>query len=64
MGFFSQYIVMESPLLEGENIIKEAKNLFRLKRLKKETIDIIIKDIINIFRTEKANKTIKGRILW
>ena len=54
---------MESPLLEGENIIKEAKNLFRLKRLKKETIDIIIKDIINIFRTEKANKTIKGRIL-
>ena len=55
--------MMESPLLEGKNIIKDAKNLFRLKRLKNETIDTIIKDIINLFRLEKANKAIKGRIL-
>ena len=29
---------MESPRLEGENIIKDVRNLFRLEKLKKELI--------------------------
>ena len=30
---------------EEENIIKDARNLFRLEKLKKETIDTTIKDM-------------------
>ena len=50
---------MAYPGPEEENIIKEERNLFRLEKLKKETIDNTIKDI----RLEKENKEIKDRIL-
>ena len=39
---------MESPSREEENIIKDVRNSFTLEKLKKETIDISIKDIRNI----------------
>ena len=45
-----------------ENIIKDVKNLFRLKKLKKETNVIAIKDIGNILRFKKKKK-LKDRIL-
>ena len=48
---------------EEENIIKDVRNLFRLEKLKKETIDTTIKNTKNIFRLEKENKVIKDRIL-
>ena len=32
------------------NIIKDVRNLFRLEKLKKETIDATIKDIRNLLR--------------
>ena len=51
---------MESLNLEKENIIKEIKNLFRLK---KELNHIAIKDIKNLFRIEKETKAIRDRIL-
>ena len=44
---------MESPSLEQENIIKDVRTLFRLKKLKKKTIETTIKDIRNLFRLEK-----------
>ena len=43
--------------------IKYVRNLFRLEKLKKETIDTTIKDTRNLFRLEKENKAIKDRIL-
>ena len=55
--------MMENPRPEEENIIKDVRNLFRLEKLKKETIDTIIKDIGNLFRLEKENKAIKDRML-
>ena len=61
--FFSQYIMVESPSLEEENIIKDIRNVFRLEKLKKQTIDTTITGIRNLFRLEKENKTIKDRIL-
>ena len=54
---------MKSLRREEENIIKSIRNLFRLKKLKKETVDTTIKDIRNLFRLEKENKAIKNRIL-
>ena len=51
---------MESSSLEEENIIKDTKNLFRLK---KDVTYIAIKDIRNLFRQEKETKGIKDRIL-
>ena len=44
---------MESLSLEEENIIKDIRNLFRLKQ----------KDIRNLFRLEKETKAIKARTL-
>ena len=44
-SFFSQHIMMENPWPEEENIIKDLRNLIRLGKLKKETIDTTIKDI-------------------
>ena len=41
---------MQNPILEEENIIKDVRNLLRLEKLKKETIDATIKDIGNLFR--------------
>ena len=54
---------MESPSLKEENINKSVRNLFRLEKLKKGTIDTTTKDIINLFRLEKENEEIKCRIL-
>ena len=44
---FSQYIMMKNPRLEEEKVIKDIRNLFRLK---KEQNDTAIKDIRNLFR--------------
>ena len=38
---------MENTKSEGEKIVKDLKNLFRLK---KEQNDTAIKDVINLFR--------------
>ena len=51
---------MESSSLEEEKIIKDVRNLFRLK---KQIDDTAIKDIRNLFRLKKGNKVIKGRVL-
>ena len=51
---------MENPRPEEENIIKDIRNLFRLKR---ELHYTAIKDIRNFFRGEKETKTIKDIIL-
>ena len=45
-SIFSRYIMMESSSLEEENISKDVRNHFRLKRQMDNTA---IKDIINIF---------------
>ena len=52
--------MMESLNLEEENIIKDIRNLFRLK---KELNYTTIKDIGNSFRLEKETKAMKHRIL-
>ena len=51
---------MESLSLEQENIIKDIRNLFRLKKEQNYTA---VKDIRNLFRQEKETKAIKDRIL-
>ena len=51
--------MMENPRSEEENIIKDMRDLFRLKKLNYNAI----KDIRNIFRSEKETKEIKDRIL-
>ena len=51
---------MGSLRLEEENIIKDIRNLFKLK---KELNYTAIKDISNLFRQEKEIKAVKYRIL-
>ena len=51
---------MESLSLEEENVIKDTRNLFRLK---KELNYAAIKDIRNHFRLEKETKVIKDKTL-
>ena len=51
---------MESLSLEKENIIKDTRNLFRIK---KELNYTAIKDARNLFRLEKETKAIKDRII-
>ena len=51
---------MGSSSLEEENITKDVRNLFRLK---KEIDDTTTEDIRNIFRLKKENKVIKNRML-
>ena len=51
---------MEKPRSEEERIIKDIRNLFRLK---KELDYTAIKDLRNLFRREKEAKVIKDRIL-
>ena len=53
-------IMIENPRPEEENIIKEVRNLFRLK---KELNCNAIKDIRNLFTREKETKAIKDIIL-
>ena len=50
----------DESCLEEENIIKDTRNLFRLK---KELNYTSIKDIRKLFRREKETKVIKDRIL-
>ena len=47
---------MKSSRLEKENIIKDVRNLFRLKTLNKKTTDTTIKVLKNLFRLKKENK--------
>ena len=49
---------MENPRSEEENIIKDIRNLFRLK---KELNYSAIKDIRNLFRLQKETKATKDR---
>ena len=51
---------MKSLSLEEENIFKDIRNLFRLKKRQNYTA---VKDISNLFRQEKETKAIKDRIL-
>ena len=53
-------MIMESLSLEKKNIIKDIRNLFRLK---KELNYTASKDIRNLLRQEKETKAIKDRIL-
>ena len=46
-----------------DNIIKDVKNLFRLKKPKQETCDTAIRDIRNLFRLKKENEVIQDRVL-
>ena len=50
---FLPHIIMESLSLEEENIFKDIRNLFRLK---KELNYTPIKSVRNIFRLEKETK--------
>ena len=52
--------MMGTPRPERQNIIKDIRNLLRLK---KELNFTAIKDITNLFRLEKETKAIKGKIL-
>ena len=52
---------MESLSLQEENIIKDIRNLFRLKN--KELNYTGITDISNFFLSKKETKAIKDRIL-
>ena len=51
---------MENPRSEKENIIKDLRNIFRLKKELNYTAN---KDIKNLFRLGKETKAIKDRIL-
>ena len=51
---------MENPRFEEEKIIKDIRNLFRLK---KEQNDTAIKDIGNLFRLKKEVKGIRDIVL-
>ena len=57
--FSSKHIMMENTKPEEEKIIKDIRNLFRLK---KELNYTTIKDIRNFFRLEKETKAIKDGI--
>ena len=47
-----------------ENITKNVGNLFRLEKLKKETNDVAIKGVRNLFtQKKKGNKAVKDRII-
>ena len=63
IDFFSQHMMRENPRHKEENIIKDVRNLFRLEKTKKETIDTTTKEITNLFRLQKENKAIISRIL-
>ena len=52
---------MENPNPEQENITKDVRNVFRLKKASNAIKDRIL--IRNIFRPEKENKAIKNIIL-
>ena len=51
---------MRNPRPEEQIIVKDIRNLFRLK---KELNYTVVKDVRNLFRQEKETKAIKDRIL-
>ena len=51
---------MENPRPEEENIIKDIRNLFTIKKLNYTAI----KDIRNLFRVEKETKAIKDTVKY
>ena len=53
---FLQHIMMENPRPEEENIIKDIRNLFRLKKETKAIKDRILWDIKNLFKHEKEEE--------
>ena len=55
-----KFIKYNDPRPEKENIIKDIRNLFRLK---KELSLTATEDVRNLFRQEKESKSIKDRIL-
>ena len=57
---FSQHIMMKSLSPKEENIIKDIRNLFGLK---KELNYTAIKDIRNLLRREKETKAVRDRML-
>ena len=61
--FFSQHIMNENQRPEEEKIIEGVGNLFRLEKLRKETINTTIKDIKKMFRQEKRKKKSKAGYL-
>ena len=56
---FLQHIMMESSILEEEIIIKDIRNLFRLK---KELNYAAIRDVRNLHRLEKETEVVKDKI--
>ena len=48
--------MMENPRSEEEKVIKDIRNLFRLKQ---EQNDTVVKDIRNQFRLKKVLKELK-----
>ena len=53
-------MMIENSRFDKEKIIKDLRNLFRLR---KELNYTAIKNVINLFRQEKETKEIKDRIL-
>ena len=60
---FLQHIMLESSSLEEEIIIKDVKDLFRLKKETPQKDDTTIWDTRTLFRLKKENKVLKHRIL-
>ena len=56
---------MMENLRPEKKVIKDVKTPFQIIKTKRETIDNAIKDrdIRNLFKLEKENKTIKDRII-
>ena len=50
----------EKEKQKENNIIKDVRNLFRLKN---EMDDTTIKDVRNLFRLSKENKAVKDRVI-
>ena len=47
---------MENPRSEEEKIIKDIRNIFRLKKDVKGTKDIVLRNIKNIFECERQEE--------
>ena len=54
---------METPRPKEEKIFKDVRNLFRLEKLKKETIDTTIKAIRNCLYLKKKTEQLKTECL-
>ena len=63
MIFFTTYKEGKFKCWKRKNVTKDVRILFRLEKLKTETIYATIKNKRNLFRLEKEHKAIKGRII-